>query len=136
LPPFDIQDHTADVRLHVTGRDQIELFTSAVEGLVAVMDSLLPPLEIHEDLPFKVTAPDQESLLVDFLNEALFTMQSRKVVVGQVVFRELESTCAEGDFTIAPVTGFAEDVKAVTYHDLRIIRTSEGRLETIIVLDI
>jgi SHS2 domain-containing protein len=136
LPPFDIQDHTADVRLHVTGRDQIELFTCALEGLSAVIGSQKLLVEIHETLPFKVAAPDVESLLVDFLNEALFIMQSRKVVVGQVVFRELESSCAEGDFTFAPVTSFAEDVKAVTYHDLRIIRTSEGWLETIIVLDI
>ena len=136
MSPFFLQDHTADVRLNVTGRDEAELFTSALEGLVAIMGSRKLPPKDHEALPFKVTAPDLESLLVDFLNEALFIMQSQKVAIGKVVFRALESTSAEGNFTVTPVTGFTQDVKAATYHDLRILRRTEGWLETIIVLDI
>jgi SHS2 domain-containing protein len=136
MPPFAVHDHTADVRLKVTGRDNAELFTSALEGLVAVMGTQKLLSEAVESLSFEVTAPDLASLLVDFLNEALFVMQSRKVTIEQVAFRVLESTLVEGNFTITPVSGFTQDVKAVTYHHLRIKHQSDGSLETSIVLDI
>jgi len=107
-----------------------------MEGLMAVMGDQKQSPEVHETLPFKVTSGDLESLLVDLLNEALFIMQTHKVTIKQMEFSTLEPTLAEGYFTVIPVTGFADDVKAVTYHAVKIQHRSDGGLETIIVLDI
>lgn len=136
MPPFTIQEHTADVRLNVTGHNLQELFSSAIEGLVAIMAPEGQASAPGESVSFALEAPDRASLLIDFLNEALFFMQTRRVTITTVDFSILNKSYAEGNFIILPVASFGEDVKAVTYHDVKFHRRSDGGLETAVVLDI
>jgi SHS2 domain-containing protein len=136
MPPFTIVEHTADVRLNVTGKDQRELFISAIEGLIAVLDPQGVRPSQGESETFSIFSPDMESLLVDVLNDALFYMQIRQAVITNTDFAILDGVQAAGRFDLAPVGSFGEDVKAATYHDLNIIRHPDGSLETTIVFDI
>lgn len=136
MSPFSIEDHTADVRLKVSGRDKPELFGEALRGMTEILTPQEAQDRTGEEVTFSLTAPDAESLLVDFLNEALFVMQTRKSATTGVKFSVLNATQAEGRFFVKPVNGFAEDVKAATYHDVHIRRRRDGSLQTVIVFDI
>lgn len=133
---FAIEDHTADVRLRVSGNDQAELFREALRGMNEIITAEKTPAQGSQIVAFSLLAPDAESLLVDFLNEALFIMQTRKVAATEVQFSVLNATHAKGCFVVKPVDGFAEDIKAATYHDVRIQRKRNAALETTIVFDI
>jgi SHS2 domain-containing protein len=140
--PFTLVDHTADVRLKVTGTDQEELFRQALAGMTALLAGSggVPQTALRggktEDVAFRISAPDMESLLIDFLNEALFVMQSRRAFVREVRFSLLQPQAAAGTFTLAPADGFEKDIKAATYHDIHIRRRRDGSLQTVIVFDI
>lgn len=136
MAPFKIKDHTADVRLQISGRDQRELFEAALEGLMAIMTPQNRAPGSRKPASFAIEASDMESLLVDFLNEALYVMQTQKAALTGAEFSLLDPTSAQGIFSVAMVGSFTQEVKAATYHDVRITPQSDGSLETTIVLDI
>src|ERR1051325_2321813 len=67
---FEVLQHTADIRLHVTGHSSEELFADALRGLMRVVE---PEGMTSEAVTAEVRldATDTTVLLVDFLNEAL-----------------------------------------------------------------
>ncbi len=135
--PFTIEDHTADVRLNVTGADPEELFRQALAGMTALLAGSGGVRSGNAaSAAFRISAPDLESLLIDFLNEALFVMQSRRAFVQDVHFSTLQPQEAEGIFELVPADGFEKDIKAATYHDIHIRRRRNGSLQTSIVFDI
>jgi SHS2 domain-containing protein len=136
MSPFAVQDHTADIRLRIWGADQQELFRSALQGAVEILAGRETDSKDAQEVSFTLSAQDMESLLVDFLNEALYVMQTRKAIAKAVSFDLLNSTRARGTFSLSPVDGFAEDIKAATYHDVNVQRQVDGSLQTIIVFDI
>ena len=136
MSPFSLQNHTADVRLRISGKSLKELFSDALRGMVTLLSDQKVADESGEKIAFNVSAPDAESLLVDFLNEALFLMQTHKGLVSTVHFTILNKAHTEGFFFVTPIQEFAEDIKAATYHDLSIKRQADGSLETTIVFDI
>lgn len=135
--PFTIADHTADIRLNVTGATLQELFRQALAGLIALLAGAggVRGGDVAS-VVFRLSAPDSESLLIDFLNEALFVMQSRKALIQEVRFSNLQPQEAAGTFTLVPAAGFEKEIKAATYHDIHIRRRRDGSLQTSIVFDI
>jgi SHS2 domain-containing protein len=136
MSPFSLLDHTADIRLKVTGCDLEQLFNDALAGLTVIVSPHPRDSAAKPTVSFSIQASDLESLLVDFLNEALFTLQTRKVAITQVTFDSLNEFSAAGQWVVQPVAGFAADVKAATYHDLKIIRHPDGSFDTTIVFDL
>lgn len=135
--PFTIAEHTADVRLNVAGADQEELFRQALAGMTAMLVGAgVARGGESTSVEFRISAPDTESLLIDFLNEALYVMQSRRAIIQGVQFSDLHPQEAVGSFRLAPADGFEKDIKAATYHDIHIRRRRDGTLQTSIVFDI
>jgi SHS2 domain-containing protein len=136
MMPYTLRDHTADVRLQVTGKTLKELFADALQGMTSVLTGRASKSRLRNEIPFTITAPDTESLLVDFLNEALYVMQTQKARAASVKFIRLDRTDASGIVNVVPVDCFQVDIKAATYHDIHIRQMSDGHLETVIVFDI
>jgi SHS2 domain-containing protein len=131
---FELIPHTADVRIRLRNEALHGLFEDAGQALIAFSDVTcdVGPLDTRE---LTVESVDRTSLLVDFLNELLAMLH-----VERLAFRGLRSaSVGESRFdcvaTFAPVDTWAEDVKAVTYHEAALVR--EGELwSTVVVLDI
>lgn len=135
---YELRDHTADIALYVWGDTLESLFRSAAEGYYAVVGDLRPCGATESD-SFGIDATDVDALLHDFLSELLFRFETGGVMFRDFVFDRLDDTglrataaCAKVD-TAASV--FDREVKAVTFHDLRIVE-SDGRYEVTVVLDI
>jgi len=133
----EIFDHTADVGLAARADSLGELFEALAEGLA---DVICPRSQVaaKETRQVTVSAEDTEALAVDFLSEVA-AMQTRHFMVAGVRVRQIAAGAVKAELSGQPYDParheIATEVKAVTYHQLRIAR--EGRLWTgRVILDI
>ena len=128
---YEEVEHTADAAIQAFGRDLSELFANAAYGmfdLLADMEKLHPTIEREVSLE----APDLEALLVDWLGELLYLREAHGEVYKGFEISTLSPTelraVAKGGKRFVP----RMDIKAVTYHGLKIEKTEEGYVVTIV----
>jgi len=132
---YKILSHTADLRLEVYGKTMEELFINAIEALAHILlPSLKAPIKTQARETIKIKSFNQNTLLVDFLNEVL----SRSQINRMLYFAEkikLADYSLEAELSGIKVNKFEEDVKAVTYHEA-VIQKSDNLFKTRLVFDI
>jgi len=134
--PYSFLEHTADIRMRVTGETSEALFRDALLGMVALMSPQRK--EKGKKIKRKITidAPDRTALLIDFLNEALVWMQTKNETYTEVKFQTLSEQNLEAELEGERAAGFRKDIKAVTYHEADVSKNFAGTWETTIVFDI
>lgn len=130
---FEILDHPSDVRIKAFGDTKEELFLNAMEGMNAVLRPDL--LKKTTNRRVVVNSYDLNALLVDFLSEVLYLSQVNKEIYTDVVFDKFSDKELEGELKGNKVESFSEDIKGVTYHDLK-IEQKNGLYEATILFDI
>jgi len=136
---FEILPHTADARVKVFGETHEELFKNALLAMAGISKSQKSNLKSQKLFQTKINikSPDINSLLVDFLSEALYQSQMNKVIYSEVLFSKFSDTELQAEIRGNKVDSFDEDIKAVTYHELEIKKSPPaGGFETIIVFDV
>ena len=128
---YEEVEHTADAAIRAFGRDLPELFANAAYGmfdLLAEMEKLHPTIEREVSLG----ASDLEALLVDWLGELLYLREAHGEAYKEFEINALSPTELRG--VAKGGKGFVPrmDIKAVTYHDLKIEKTEEGYVATIV----
>jgi len=118
-------DHTADVGLAARADTLAELFQALAEGLADVICPREQVRAIAERI-ISVSAEDVEALAVDFLWKVMDTIQVDHQMVAAVEVRQIDQThvkaalmCEEYDPARHEIL---TEVKAVTYHELKIAR--------------
>lgn len=146
IKDFEVVPHTADLKIRVYGKTVEDLFTHALIGMFQAMHPKAPDCDYKNDrlvcasLPIKrdvgVNSPDREALLVDFLSEALYLSDVHNEAYLGVTISNLCENRISATLHGIPITGFDEsEIKAVTYHDLAIIK-KDGLWQADIVFDI
>ncbi len=128
-------DHTADIGLEASGETLEEAFANAAAGLFAMIAE--GPVAPAEEVRVEVAASDLEELLVHWLNELLYLHDTERRLFS--LFRPhifLGEKTAPSSFKLeARVFGEQADparhgrlreVKAATYHGLRLERRGVG----------
>jgi len=140
--PYQIVEHTADMRMRVWGKDLEELFRA---GVSAVMELIKPektrpaPPPAGPSLKTRqvvLASQDTTSLLVDFLNAVITSTHINKEIYTQVKFARLSPTELKAELAAEKVEEFKEDIKAVTYHEAEVKQAASGDWETVLVFDI
>ncbi|MBI5913243.1 archease [Candidatus Azambacteria bacterium] len=131
-----ILSHTADVRLRAEGSTIEELFCAALEGMAEIQSARITNHELRITKNINMKSVDRTALLIDFLSEVLAQSQIEKAVFDTVAFVKLTNTELEAEISGERAEGFAEDIKAVTYHGAEIVQNSAGNYETTILFDI
>ncbi|MBI2287782.1 MAG: archease, partial [Chloroflexi bacterium] len=88
---FEILDHTADVGIIAYGADMAETFANAAKALF----SLITELEDVDEVVYRdveLTAPDQESLLVKWLNELIYLFDAEQLIFKRFDITWLDQT--------------------------------------------
>jgi SHS2 domain-containing protein len=125
--------HRADLALKVWAADLPGLFIQSAQGMYSLMGiQVMDNSRQTRKIIFRES--DYESLLVSFLNELLSEAQQEAVVYDTFHF-DLNHFEITADLIGSRVNRIFRDIKAVTYHDLRIHKTRSG-YETQIVFDI
>ena len=131
---YEILEHTADLKIRVFGKTKEELF---LNSLLAMAESMKPEVEKGAEVrrKIKVKSADLPALLVDFLSEVLYLVQTNKEIYRDVKFKKFTDTKIEAELFGQKVERFGEDIKAVTYHNLE-IKQSGNIWEATILFDI
>jgi SHS2 domain-containing protein len=125
-------EHTADWELEVWAPDLSSLLEQAARGMFSLAGAR------HDDgsrlvRHLEVRAHDAESLLVGFLSELLY-LADGGLYPAQFQL-ELDEYNLKADVSGPPLTSLSKEIKAVTYHNLKVVRGKRG-LQTRIVFDV
>ena len=131
-------DHTADVGFALEAQSLEELFQAALKGLLDVMFTA-PPQGGRKRRHLRLFAEDLETLLVRFLNELIYLIQTKGFVPGRARIRVEEE---EGGYRLTATLfgepfqerfGFQGEVKSATFHGLS-VRKEDGRWKAQVIL--
>ncbi len=132
-------DHDADIGLAITGADFADLFKTAAGGMFSLLvqkgqgaDALGVSYKLELD------ATSREDLLVAFLTELLYRFESDKTVAVEVEFdhlQDLNLRCRVSGHMRSADERILNEIKSVTYHNLKIEETKSG-LQTVIIFDV
>ncbi len=89
----------------------------------------------RQERPIALQAPDAESLLVRFLTELLWLQQEEKLAFDHFSIAVNEDYNLRAELCGAPIVSLDKEIKAVTYHYLKVETTSQG-LRVNIVFDV
>ncbi|MBV9306772.1 MAG: archease [Acidobacteriaceae bacterium] len=129
LTQFEILEHPADIGFRAYGQSLEELFANCAHALISIIfDPADIALKHHWEL--EAESSDLESLLVNWLNEVLFYVDTRRTAFRSLAVsfpRSLQVSCAACGELRDPVKHPVRlSVKAVTYHQLKISRVQES----------
>ena len=128
VPQYEEFEHAADIGLRVRGGSIEELFENAGRGMVELM---LDPSGVEPQTTIEIAADgdDPEMMLVAWLSEILFAFDAdgfapARVEVESVGKGEVKGRLVGEQFD-AHRHEARNDIKAVTYHNLKIERSGD-----------
>ncbi|MGC8842503.1 MAG: archease [bacterium] len=128
--------HTADKAIFAWGKDLPELFENAAYGtfsLIADIRKLKP--EVQRIVEMKNDQKDFAILLADWLSELLYIFDVEKILFCRFKVTKLNeegiSSLCEGVKVRPDLPWRGSYVKAVTYHRLKVEKTSKGYRATL-----
>lgn len=133
---FEIFEHTADIGIRVRAACLEGLFGDAARGLFSIIAANLEAVRPLQEMAFTVTGERHDDLLFDWLDELLFTFDTKRLLFVEfdVQFSSTGLTAtARGEPIDRARHELNMEVKAITYHGLRVERDGDGWLAEVIV---
>lgn len=134
----EVFEHTADIGLRVRAASLEALLCDAAIGLFSLIVSNLDEVQPLEQVQLQIAGRQDEPhyLLFDWLNELLYLFDSRRIVLNKFELH-LTHRGIEARAWGAPLdpSRFAleHEVKAITYHGLKVEREANGWLAEVIL---
>ena len=131
---FEIVNHTADVGIIAYGADMRQAFANAAKALFSLITELGDVEEVlHRDI--ELTAPDEESLLVEWLNELIYLFDVENIVFKRFDITQLNNTQLKarsyGEKVNSSKHKLKTGVKAATYHMLKVDKGNGCKLQVL-----
>jgi len=133
---FELFDHTADIGLRIRAETLPGLFEEAARALFSAIVVNLDAVRPLQEMAIRVEGDDREELLFDWLDELLYRFDT-----DHLAFCEFHVELGEGGLRAAvrgePIDPdrhhFDADVKAITYHGLKVEQHENGWMAEVIV---
>lgn len=131
---FKLLEHTADVGIEAYGADIRDAFVNAARGMFSLIVEPSSVKEV-EYRDIEITAPDEESLLVTWLNELIYLFDTETMLFSRFDIIELGAGRLK-----ARVCGESVDknrhtmktgIKAATYHMVEVVRDNGIRAKVL-----
>ncbi|NIP85475.1 MAG: archease [Planctomycetales bacterium] len=133
---FEVFEHTADLGLRVRAADADQLFAEAGRGLFSVIVANLDAVQPVQTKTYHLEGDDYEYLLFDWLSELLYTFETEKLLLSQfqvkVTDAGVDAVC-RGETMDSRRHEMDHEIKAITYHRLKVQQTEAGWLAELIV---
>ncbi|MBI3586075.1 MAG: archease [Ignavibacteriales bacterium] len=128
---FHIIEHPADIGIEACGNSLKDVFEFTALGLISVIvePTTVDPIEQRF---VRLVASDAENLLVKWLSEVLYLYDGQNFLMADVSIEHISTNELEAVITGEPVNErkheFKLDVKAITYHQLKVVQEKENWL--------
>ena len=133
---YETFEHTADLGLRIRAADVNTLFAEAAKALFAVIVDDFNTVVALQKIDVELPGTDQEYLLFDWLKELLYRFDAEHLLFSRFEVC-LSDTGLTGTAWGEPLDrnrhALAHEVKAITYHGLRVEKTADGWLAEVIV---
>jgi SHS2 domain-containing protein len=133
---YETFEHTADLGLRIRSASLNALFAEAAEALFAVIVDDLSTVVASQKVDIELAGTDREYLLFDWLKELLYRFDAEHQLFSRFEVG-LSDTGLTGAAWGEPLDrdrhALAHEVKAITYHGLRVEKTADGWLAEVIV---
>ncbi len=135
---YKIIDHTADVCVRVSGKSLEDIFIGSARAMMEVITDV-NKVKTSREVSITAYGENYEELLVNWLQEILYLHE-----VEKMVFKDFEIKLENATGAVGKAYGekidlgrheFFSNIKAVTYHNLKII-SSRDKYRVDIVFDI
>ncbi len=132
---YELLEHTADIAIRVTGKDPKELFKNAA---AAVFDIIAErKIRAGQTIRLKVSqeAENLDELFVNWLNELLSLSAAKDLIFTEFNIDSMGERSLEASVFGEKKANFRmnAEIKAATYHGLRLEKTASGRRATVIL---
>ncbi len=133
---YEFFDHTADLGIHIETAKLEDVYAEAAEALFAVIVDDPTAVRAAETRHYRVPGDDRAILLFDWMRTLLLAFETEGWLV-----RRADVTVGDDGLT-ATATGepfdperhlLGHEVKAITYHGLRVERHGNGWMAEVIV---
>ena len=131
MKPYEIIEHTADVGIKANGASIEEVFENAARGMFDIIGGKLQ-LETgtEKKIEIRKKAETPEELLVGWLSELLYIFNKEEILFDDFKILELDNNSiiseSSGKKIDLACTPLQTEIKAVTFHELKIERDKEG----------
>lgn len=126
---FEFIDHTADIGVKAYGADMKQVFANAGRGLFSLITEL-DNVAVKESRNIRVTAPDREALLINWLNELIYLFEVKEILFNRFDIITISDTqlnaTGYGEIINLAKHELKTQVKAATYHMLKIEQNKDG----------
>jgi SHS2 domain-containing protein len=133
---FEVFEHTADLGLRIRAAERTELFVEAARALFSVFVANLDSVRCVEQRSYEVQGDADDYLLFDWLNELLYTYDTERLLLARFDVElgdgRLRAVC-RGEPIDRTRHDLEHEIKAITYHGLRVERDGDGWLAEVIV---
>jgi SHS2 domain-containing protein len=132
----ELFEHTADLGLRATAPDLDALFTEMAACLVSAMVEDPASVQPAQEVRIELAGADREFLLFDWLKELLLRFETDHMLFASFVVSVADSgltASARGESYDPERHVLAHEVKAITYHELKVERTADAWLAEVIV---
>ena len=156
--PYEFFDHTADIGVNMYGATLEELFRNAAQAMYEALGKL-EKTGVRSQKSVELRAESLEDLLHDWLAELLYEVEANHILFDEIASLtvcgravpgakgpvnrgedavptfELRATLSGGtiDFSRSQTN---EEIKAVTYHQLHVEQTADGRWRATVIFDV
>jgi len=133
---YEFFEHTADLGLRIRAPDLDTLFVEAARALFAAIVEDLSTVRPERAVPVQVAGDDREYLLFDWLKALLYHFDAEHLLFGRFethVGPDGLTGTAWGEALDRSRHALEHEVKAITYHGLRVEQTADGWLAEVIV---
>ncbi len=133
---YEVFDHTADVGLRIFASDRSTLFAEAARALLSLVVVNLDAVRAIEERHYELAGEQDEYLLFDWLAELLYTFETEHLLLSEFQVElspvGLRAT-GRGERIDRSRHELDHEVKAITYHGLRVEQSGECWLAEVIV---
>lgn len=132
---YKLIDHTADFGIEVTGNDQKDLFVNAA---LAMFDLIANPSPLvgKSEFDLHVQGSDRCDLMVNWLRELLYLWNGKEVLIKAVdilsISEKTLTASLQHDRFDPDIHELKNEIKAVTYHQIKVEQNPEGWKATVI----
>ena len=138
-PAYEFFEHTADIGVHIFGANLPELFQNAAAAMYVALGTL-EKSGVRSQKSVKLHAGSLEDLLHDWLAELLYEVEANHLLFDDIEITGIASGKLTARLSGGPID-FArsrtnEEIKAVTYHQLRVEQQPDGAWQATVIFDV
>jgi SHS2 domain-containing protein len=133
---FETFEHTADIGLRVRAESLDGLFAEAGRALFSLLVANPEAIRPVQQVEFELAGSQRDDLLFDWLAELLYTFATQRLLLAEFDVRVRDdglSARARGEPLDRQRHELDLEVKAITYHGLKVEKAASGWLAEVIV---